>query len=176
MLQIILHCKTASYSLPKWKRIPQLDSKGKNGAKDTMTAVILDTSAKDIKELLLKVKIDVSYEVNFKTLSSHDVKLLHETLKYLGVETDGLIKEGVCYNILKKLYSLMPYSCEGCMRDIDISAEPGENKCVGCGTHLCSKCTSRDNSVCHPCIQWIKDRFRVPEEFFKKSYLKNKEK
>ena len=50
-----------------------MDSKGKNGAKDTMTSVILDTSAKDIKELLLKVKIDMSYETNFKTLSSHDV-------------------------------------------------------------------------------------------------------
>ena len=93
--------KTVNYSLPKWKRIPKLDAKGKNGAKDTMTAVILDATAKDVKELLIKIKIDVSYEFNYNVLNSHDVKLLHETLKYLGPDPEGLTKEGVCYSIIR---------------------------------------------------------------------------
>ena len=62
------------------------------------------------------------------------------------------------------------------MRDIGVCSEPGDNKCVRCGTHLCSKCTSRNTSVCPSCIKWIQERYKVPEEYYKKAFLKNKEK
>ena len=110
----------ASYSLPKWKRIPQLDEKGQSGAKDTLMVVVLEATDKEVKDLLLKIEIYNSYEANNKALNSHDVKLLHETLKYLEVNPEGLTKEGTCYSIIKRLYTLVPYSCEGCLRDIGV--------------------------------------------------------
>ena len=97
--------KPPPYSLPKWKKIPQLDEKGSGGAKDTITAVVLEATTKEIKDLFLKVKVDSSYESNYKILKEHDVKLLHEALSYLEINPNGLTKEGVCYTILKILYS-----------------------------------------------------------------------
>ena len=73
--------KLSPYSLPKWKRIPQLDEKGSGGAKDTIAAVVLEATNKEIKELFLKVKVDNSYEANYKVIKDHDVKLVHEALQ-----------------------------------------------------------------------------------------------
>ena len=60
--------KSPPYSLPKWKRIPQLDEKGSGGAKDTIAAVVLEATTKEIKELFLKIKVDSSFERNYKVL------------------------------------------------------------------------------------------------------------
>ena len=53
-----------------------------------------------------------SYENNLKTLISHKVKILHETLRYRKEHCYGYMKEGVAYSIQKKLYVLKQYLCE----------------------------------------------------------------
>ena len=75
---------------------------------------------KYIKELFLKVKVDISYKANYKAIKDNDVKLLQEALSYLEANPSGLTKERVCYSILKRLYSLVPNDCEECLRDMSV--------------------------------------------------------
>ena len=54
-----------TYNLLTWKRIPKFDnSVCSNKAKDYWSTVILDADDKEIKEALLKIELDQTYEVN----------------------------------------------------------------------------------------------------------------
>ena len=58
-----------SYHLPMWKRIPKLDPIECNDkAQECQSALILETEEKEVKEALLKVKLDQTYEANVKAL------------------------------------------------------------------------------------------------------------
>ena len=83
-------------TLQNWKKTPRLDSKGcPDDASDVLASIIMEAPTNEIKEMLIKIKIDASYDANSKILQSHEVKLVQETLKYLEVGGEGLTKEGV---------------------------------------------------------------------------------
>ena len=61
-----------------WKRIPKLDSGDIiDEAKICLNEIVLEAEEKEVKEALLKIKIDNSYEANIKALMSLDVKIVH---------------------------------------------------------------------------------------------------
>ena len=41
---------------------------------------------------------------------------------------------------------------------------------------MCSKCNNGNHIICPACAIWVSDRFSVPEDFFKKQFLKKKQK
>ena len=96
----------------------------------------MEAPTNEIKEMLIKIKIDASYDANSKILQSHEVKLVQEALKYLEVGGEGLTKEGVIFMLLNKLYILMPHKFKECNRIISPSSESREVKCIGCETQL----------------------------------------
>ena len=94
----------------------------------------MEADEKDVKECLVKIKTNASYEDNMKTLHSLDVKIVHMTAKYLEVFNEGYVKEGAAYAIIKKLYSLMPHKCDGCKKEITNSIKAKETHGVVCET------------------------------------------
>ena len=74
--------------------------------------------------------------------------------------------------IIKKLWSLMPHKCGGCSKIVTNSSEAKEVKCARCNTAMCANCNSGKTCVCDRCLVWIKDKYSVPEEFYKKKYKK----
>ena len=95
-------------------------------AKDVFGAVVLEPPDAEVKEMLLKVKLDATYEANSKSLLAHEVKLLQETLKYLEINGEGLTKDGVVFSIMNKLFSLMPNKCGNCRKIFTSSSESRE--------------------------------------------------
>ena len=151
-------------NLPSWKRIPKISGDiYKDEAKECMNSIILEAESKETKEVLLKIKIDQSYEVNMKVLMSLDVKLIHQTGKYLDINSDNFTKDGMVYMIMKKLFSLMPNKCDKIVRN---TSEAREIRCVGCNTSLCANCKNGKSCVCKSCHVWIKERYNPPEEYF----------
>ena len=97
---------TKTFQLPNWKKPSSLNSKGCiSEAKDTLNSMIMEAPENDVKEFLLKIKIDATYDVNHKVMISQDVKILQDTLKYLDVEYQGLTKEGAVLKILHRLHT-----------------------------------------------------------------------
>ena len=84
---------------------------------------MVEAENKETKEVLLKVKTDQTYEVNAKALMALEVKLIHQTAKYLDINSESFTKEGVVYMILKKLFSLMPNRCDGCKKIVTNHSE-----------------------------------------------------
>ena len=66
----------------------------------------------------------------------------------------------------------MPHECDRCLRSITFSSESREIQCAGCGTILCGNCNGGNSAVCPDCLNWVKEKYSVPEMFFKKNYLK----
>ena len=54
----------------------------------------MEAEEKEVKECLMKIKTDASYDDNIKTILSQDVKIVHMTAKYLEIFNEGYIKEG----------------------------------------------------------------------------------
>lgn len=166
--------KQTNYQLPKWKKIPDLATKGlkKECLERHFASLILDCSNNEVKEILLKLNLEGTHDQNTKIISNNDVKSLMEVAKYLGSNQEGLTKEGLVYSILRAVYSELPYSCGECKMSSSLGGEDNENKCAACGTIVCYKCSTAKNYVCSPCLVWVKDKFKIPNEFYKKNYLK----
>ena len=104
------------------------NTKGCNDeAKDIFGSIVMEAPEAEIKEMLIKMKLENSYEANVKVLISHDVKLVQDTLKYLEGNFDVLTKDGVIYRIMTIIYSLMPHKCSGCREVVSASTEGREN-------------------------------------------------
>ena len=66
-----------------FRKKPQYSSKSRQVQEDIMNQefmeVILETSNNDIKELLLKLKIEHNYDKNVKSFNDYDIHILKET-------------------------------------------------------------------------------------------------
>ena len=168
---------TTMTNLPSWKKTPKLEAKGcVNEAKEVLTSIVLEAPSNQVKEMLLKIKLDASYETNSKILLSYNTKIVKETFKYLEIRIDGMTKDGAVFCIMNKLFALMPYECKECKRVITASSEAREVTCVGCGTYLCANCNTRKLCVCNLCGDVLKEKFEIPEGFFSKNFLKKHKK
>ena len=102
--------------LQNWMKPPSPDSRGCiPEAKEALGHIITEAPGNYIKEMFLKIKSDTAFEANNKTIFGFDIKILQDCYKYLGGMSDGLIKEGLSYRILHRLYALMPHNCEACI-------------------------------------------------------------
>ena len=164
-------------TLQNWKKPPKLDSRvSVPDANEALGIIIAATNDKEIKELLLKIKTNESYENNSKAILSFEVKILCDTLTHLGGVSQGLIKEGLSYRILHRLYALMPNHCESCIRTITSSSESRDIFCAGCGTSICGNCNKGNQAVCIDCLVWVHERYNNPEIFYSKNYIKRQQK
>ena len=56
-------------NLPNWKKTPKFKAKGfVDEAKEVFGAIVLEAPEAEMKEMLLKVKLDITYEVKSKSL------------------------------------------------------------------------------------------------------------
>ena len=76
---------------------------------DDLSLLILEAPNNEIKETLHKIRIDVSFETNTKTLKDVDVNRLKLTSEFLGQDPSGIIKDGLVYLILLGIYSKLSY-------------------------------------------------------------------
>ena len=69
-------------ALQAWKKTPRFDCKGcAQEANDVLGSIVIESPTNCIKEILIKIKIDITYDTNSKMLLGHDVKDLDEIMK-----------------------------------------------------------------------------------------------
>ena len=100
------------------------ESKGTdiNTLNDALNKLIINVKEEQVKEVLLKIKIDASYDKNSKAIGNGDVKQLQDTLDYLkkvepqndSPNSKELLKPGVIHEIIVTISRILPYRCNGC--------------------------------------------------------------
>ena len=91
-----------TYKLPSWKKIQF--SEGRNLSSDDLWYEAARTYVglldKRIKDVLLRIDVDLDFDKNVKMWTQIDVKLLQEVLETMAGNgaKDGLVKEGLIYN------------------------------------------------------------------------------
>ena len=127
----------------------------------------------------MKIKIGETYDNNVRALNTFDVKMLQDALEALAGHgaKNGLIKEGVIFNILKETLRSLPFRCDQCdktMRPLDNSTS--HNKCVCCQSFVCLDC-SRNYfmAVCTPCRVRFSDVFETPVDLYRANFKKKNE-
>ena len=158
-----------------WKKT-KLNGKGNyDEGKEFLNMLLLDAPSIEVKELLLKIKLDATHDANNKALHEFDVKVIQETAKYIDAGGDGLVKGGVCFMIINTLYKYMPHKCNECKRIITSASESKEIKCAGCGTNVCGSCNAGKHVICSPCESILNERNAISEGFYRKNYQKKKQ-
>ena len=168
------------YYLPSWKKIKlNLNRELPNQALENQLSVLtLELKDPESRELVVRLRTDADHEANMKVLNSVDVPRVKSVLEDLGGNPDGLTKEGVCLAILVEIQRRLPHKCSDCNSMVNYNPSvPVATFCVGCGTQLCERCYQGNfrNVVCKPCSYWVKERFTIPVELFRKNHKKEAE-
>ena len=72
-------------ALPNWKKISLSEGRccSMKTLNDDLSMIILEANKNEVKETLLKVKIEASFDVNAKTLAALDMNRLKDTTEFL---------------------------------------------------------------------------------------------
>ena len=105
--------RNSNYRLPGWKKI-ELNT-GRNILPtdlDFEAARTIVSLEPRIRETLLKIQVNESFDVNTKALSLLEVKILQDTLEALGGQgaKDGPVKDGLVYSILREFYRILSFN------------------------------------------------------------------
>ena len=104
----------STYKLPSWKKIQF--NEGRKLSNDDLqyeaARVYVGLLDKRMKDVLLRIDVDLDFDQNVKMLTQIDVKLLQEVVETMAGNgaKDGLVKEGLIY---KKQY-IINHDCVFC--------------------------------------------------------------
>ena len=128
------------------KRKPNLFAKSRDITTQQLSEaygdIIIESSSDDIKNVLLLIKIDQTYEKNSNALKNIDVPFLRDTLDYLRTgeganqyqyKVDDYLKSGLIFEIISTLSRILPHKCKGCQKVIRNDERMKSHQCVGCG-------------------------------------------
>ena len=139
---------------------------------DDLSLLILTAQKNEVKDTLLKLKIEVSYDTNIKNIANLDVNRLKDIAEILGEDTNGILKDGLVFLILLEVYSRLGYKCYSCKSIVKKNfIDENIRKCISCKADMCPNCYdgSGRGFICDPCQVWSLEKFNLPLEFLKKS-------
>ena len=159
------------YVLPNWKKIHFSSDRGltDQNIEGQLSVLALELSCPEARDLVIKLRAANDYDANLKILNSADVKVVKVVLKELGGKSEGLVKEGICFAIMREILRRLPHKCVDC--NLMVTYDP---MAPGCKIILCTKCYpgKYNNVVCGPCGAWIVERYALPKELHTKHHQK----
>ena len=104
--------------------------------------IVVEASNDKIKQALLLIKTDQSYEKNSKAIGNTEISTLRETLEYLR-DGEGLnsyqyaiqdyLKPGLIFEILSTISRLLPSRCGNCQKEVLSNERLKTHQCIACG-------------------------------------------
>ena len=116
---------------------------------EDMMRMVMESERNDIKDTLLKIKIDESFDKNVKNLSGVDVPILKDVVTHLrstenrekySVNIDDFLKSGLIVELLQLLARMLMYKCDGCQTRINYINGMRSHTCVRCDKMACPQC------------------------------------
>ena len=160
-----------------WKICSLSDGRrcGQKTLNDDVALLLLETDKADIRETIMKIKVENSNETNARNLNQVDVGKLKETAEFLGKDIKGMNKDGVIIMVIAGIFKRLKYKCGGCNKIVNSINNSNTQKCVSCDTDMCHECYTGSGRglVCDPCQEWVASRMVVPLECYRKNFKKN---
>ena len=142
---------------------------------ESLMEIILNVNKTEIKDVLLRVKIEDSYDKNVKSLGPVDANVLKETLVTLrDIEKrdgythspDDFLKCGLIHEIVDTITRMIVYKCDQCCIEVKHSNGMKTHPCVRCGVLSCPACHGNLSGdqvyICKICVEDIREARRIP--------------
>ena len=170
------------YNNDKWKTPSLLINTRRNykqTLQDDLHQILIEARSENVKEVLLKIDVDVNYDKNSKAITLGEVKDLYDTLEFLrsienintGLLVKDILKHGIIYEIISIISRIFPYNCSGCENMIFFADGISTLTCAGCGVGACHPFNPNHGPnqvhICPNCSEYLQNQRTVPNEFLK---------
>ena len=147
---------------------------------EDLMGLVMDSTNNDIKDTILRIKTDKTYDKYMKNLNEPDVNILRDVLVYLRKKenrreyldiSDDFLKTGLIHEIITMVSRMLIYECDGCQIIINNSNGMKSHPSIGCGISACKDCYDNlkpnQKFICRSCVDVCEHMNKIPIPFLK---------